>query len=269
MCAELHTYDYFEEDYRMYEIQKASMLKRISAFLLDFILMTIAVTGFALLLSVITGLDTHTTTMADKQAYYEETYNVDFDLTIEEMEKLPKEEQDRIQNVYNEQFAKDPDVIYAFNMIFNLTLVITSLSLLFGFMLLEFVIPLIFKNGQTVGKKVFSLGVVHTNSVRLTNVALFARTLLGKYTIETMVPVILITTMLFGSGGFVGVLVLGLLLVLQLFVFFKGKAYTPIHDVLGHTVCVDLSSQLVFENADELIKYKTSMHEEEVKNSDY
>ena len=84
----------------MYEIQKASMLKRMSAFLLDFILMTIAVTGFALLLSVVTGLSTHTDKLTERQAYYESTYGVDFETTEEDFNKLSKEEQDHILNVY-------------------------------------------------------------------------------------------------------------------------------------------------------------------------
>ena len=255
-------------DIAMYEIQKASMLKRISAFLLDFILLTIAVTGFALLLSIVTGLNNHTDKLAERQEYYETTYGVDFD-DVENFDKYTKEEQDHILNVYDNMFAKDPEVLYAYNMIFYLTLTIVTFSLLLSFLLLEFAIPMILKNGQTVGKKVFNLGIIHSNGIKLTGVALFARALLGKYTIETMIPIIVITTLLFGSGGPVGVIVLGLILVLQLFVFFKSKYYTPIHDVIGHTVCCDLSSQLMFENVEELIAYKQKMHEEAVKEADY
>ncbi|MBR2930468.1 MAG: RDD family protein [Clostridia bacterium] len=252
----------------MYDIQRASMLKRISAFLLDFILMMIAVTGFAFLLSLVTGFDGHNAELAAKQSEYETLYGVDFDIDPADYEKLTEDEQKKINDAY-EQFAKDKDVIKSYNMIFNLTLLITTLSIFLAFMLLEFVIPLIFKNGQTVGKKVFALGVVHTNAVRLTHVALFARTLLGKYTIETMVPVIIVIMMLFGSGGMTGLIVLGLILVLQLFVFFKDKLCTPIHDVLSHTVCVDLSTQMIFENADELIKYKEALHKEAADRADY
>ena len=256
-------------DIAMYEIQKASMLKRMSAFLLDFILMTIAVTGFALLLSVITGLDTHTDKLAEKQEYYETTYGVDFETTEEDFNKLSEEEQAHILNVYDNMFATDPEVLYAYNMIFYLTLTIATFSLLLSFLLLEFAIPMIFKNGQTIGKKVFNLGLVHNNSILLTGVALFARALLGKYTIETMIPIIVIVMLLFNSGGLGAILVLGLIIVLQLFVFFKSKYFTPIHDVISHTVCCDLSSQLMFENVDELIEYKKQLHEEAVQNADY
>jgi uncharacterized RDD family membrane protein YckC len=259
----------------MYEIQKASMLKRISAFLLDFILLTIAVTGFALLITVVMGLNpdtdisAHSAKLTEKQEYYESTYGVSFETTEEEFYQLPKEQQDYILNVYDNIFATDPEVIYSYNMIFYLTLTIATISLLLSFLLLEFVIPMLFKNGQTVGKKVFNLGLVHSNGIRITGVALFARSLLGKFTIETMIPIIVLATLLFGSAGPVGILVLGLILVLQLFVFFKSKFFTPIHDVIGHTVVCDLSSQLMFDSVEELIEYKKTLHEEEVKNAEY
>ena len=253
----------------MYDIQKASLLKRFSAFLLDFILMTIAVTGFAFLFSVIVGYDNYTDTLLEKEAYYEELYDVDFDYARANPDKLTKEEYDKVVNVYDNIYGKDPEVLFAYDMTFYLTLTMTTVSILLAYLLLELVVPLILKNGQTVGKKIFSIGVMHVNGVRLSGVALFARTLLGKYTIETMIPVIMITTMLFGGAGVVGLIVLGLILFLEVFVFFKNKIYTPIHDVLGHTVCVDLPSQLVFENEDELIAFKAKLHADAAERADY
>lgn len=253
----------------MFDIQKASLLKRFSAWLLDFILMTIAVTGFAYLISVVTGYQGYIDTISDKQAYYENEYGVDFDISEEDFNILSKEEQDYIVHVHDELYAKDNEVLYAYDMTINLTLTIATLSLLFSCMLLEFFVPLFLKNGQTVGKKLFAIGVVHANGVRLTNFALFARTLLGKYTIETMIPVIILVTMIFGGSGVVGITVLGLILILELFVFFKDKLFTPIHDVLGHTVCVDLASQMVFENVDELMAYKAKLHADAVEKAEY
>ncbi len=252
----------------MYEIQKASLLKRMSAFLLDFVLMTIAVTGIAFLLMVVTGYDNHASVVSEKRDFYEKEYGVDFDISIEDYEKLSEDE----KNIYleaDEAFSTDKEVAFAYNMMFNLVLIITSLSLLISYLTVEFVLPLIFKNGQTLGKKIFGIGIVFENSVRITNFALFSRTVLGKYTVETMIPVILIVTMIFGGGGLVALIVIGMLLILELFVFFKGKRYTLLHDVLCHTVCVDMSTQMIFENVDELNAYKAKVHAEAVQNADY
>ena len=43
----------------MLDLQKASMLKRISAFILDVILLAVAITGFAFFLSAVTGYDSY------------------------------------------------------------------------------------------------------------------------------------------------------------------------------------------------------------------
>ena len=154
-------------------------------------------------------------------------------------------------------------------MLANLTLIMITFSLLLSYILLELVIPIILGNGQTVGKKVFAIGVVHVNAVRLTGLGLFTRTILGKYTVEAMIPVMLILLTLFGGGGLTGLLVLGLLIILEVFTFTKNKQNTPIHDVLSHTVCVDLSVQQIYENENELIKHKERLHEEAVQDSDY
>lgn len=252
----------------MLGIQKAGLLKRFSAFLLDFILMTIAVTGLAFLLFSITGYDNHLAFVESKQAEYEDLYSVDFSITEEDLNKLPEEERKYIEDAYT-RFATDTEVVGAYNLMFNLTLMITSLSIFFAVLILEFIIPLILKDGMTVGKKIFGIGVIQENGVRMKTVAFFTRAILGKYTIEMMIPVILITMMLFGSGGLIGVIVLGLIVIFELFVFFKDKNYTLIHDVLAHTVCVDMQTQLIFDTEEELLAYKERIHAEMAERSPY
>ena len=67
------------------------------------------------------------------------------------------------------------------------------------------------KNGQTIGKKIFGLAVMQTDSVRVKPIAMLIRTLLGKYTIETMAPLLIIFLILFGSLGTVGLIMLAVL----------------------------------------------------------
>ena len=76
-----------------------------------------------------------------------------------------------------------------------------TIGVAISIMITDFVIPLFFKNGQTVGKKVFGLCLVKKNSVRIKNVQLFVRTLLGKFAIELMVPLYIIIMFYFGLMG--------------------------------------------------------------------
>lgn len=252
----------------MYNIQKAGLLKRFSAFLLDFILMAIAVTGLALLLSTVLNYDSYVSGLTEKREHYEATYDVNFDIKKEDYDALSEEDRKVIDDAYA-IYMKDADVVFNYNMLFNLTLIIASFSLILSYLLLEFVIPLILKNGQTVGKKVFAIGVVHVNAVRVTSIAMFARTILGKCVLEMMVPLIIFATLIFGSGGIVGLLVLGLILFIEVFCFFREGKFTFIHDVIAHTVAVDLSTQMIFNNFDEMISYKKKIHADEANNADY
>ncbi len=260
----------------IFEIQKASLLKRFSAFLLDFIFMTVAVTGFAALIGFCTGFEGYFDTYSSKSEYYASAieideavdFKVDFNIAKENYDKLSEENRKKIDDAYA-AFQKDEEVIYAYNMIFNLTLIILTFSMLLGYLLLEFLIPLILGNGQTVGKKVFAIGIIHTNGVKINNIVLFTRALLGKYTIESMVPIIIFLLMIFGGGGIIGLMVLCIILITELFMFFKNKMFTPIHDVIGSTIAVDLPSQKVFNNADELIAYKNALHERIAKEAEY
>ena len=254
----------------MLGIQKAGLLKRFSAFLLDFILLTIVVTGLAFLLFQVTGYDNHLAFVENKEAEYEAKYSVEFDVLFndEEFNKLSEAEQKSLTDYYV-KFASDPEVAGAYNLMFNLTLMITSLSIFLAVFILEFIIPLFLKDGMTVGKKIFGIGVIQENGVRMKNVTFFTRAILGKYTIEMMIPVIIITMMLLGSGGLIGVIVLGLILLFEAFVFFKDKNYTLIHDVLAHTVCVDMQTQLIFDTEEELLAYKERIHAEMAERSPY
>ena len=74
----------------------------------------------------------------------------------------------------------------------NYTFIIISFSILIGFLIVEFLFPMIFKNGQTLGKKIFGIGVMRVDGVKVTTPILFVRSILGKFTIETMMPVLMV-----------------------------------------------------------------------------
>ena len=248
----------------IYDLQKASMWKRVSALLFDFILLVIAVAGFAFILSTAFEFDKHNTALNDAYVKYEAEYGVVFDISQEEFMELSEEKQQTWNNAY-QALVKDTEAMYSYNMVINLTLVISSLAILLGFLALEFFVPIKLGNGQTLGKKIFGIAVMRTDGVRVTAPLLFIRTILGKFTIETMIPVLICIMIFFNTIGVVGMLILGLILLLQIILMISTHTNSCIHDLLAKTVAVDMQSQLIFETEEEMIAYKNKVHAEKVK----
>lgn len=254
----------------IYDVQKASLLKRFSAFLLDFILIIVLASGFAFLLSWITKIDSYTETLQGYFKEYEERYGVDFDISAKDYNELTQERKDYYQEVYGKIFSENPDASKAYSMSRALPLLITTISLLLSYLVFEFIIPLCLKNGQTVGKKVFGLGVVFNNSVRVTNFALFSRAIFGKYTIETMFPLMLVMLVFYWQMNvIVAFALIAALLILQIVLLFATKTRSFIHDVLASTVVVDMSSQMIFQSTDELIAYQEEVSRQQAEKKEY
>ncbi|MBO5324194.1 MAG: RDD family protein [Oscillospiraceae bacterium] len=250
------------------DIQRANMWKRISAAFLDLILLVILITGIALLLSQIVNYNSYVTALNDGYAKYEEMYDVEFGLDQDAFDALSKEEQDRYMEASN-AMDQDEEVIYAYDMTINLSFLIISVSIFLGYLILEFFVPMLFGNGQTIGKKMFSLALMRTDSVKLTNFALFVRSMLGKCTIETMVPAMLFMAMLVAPIGMIApTIILGLLAV-QIGLLVSSRNRACIHDLMAVTVVIDHSSQMIFETADDLMEHKKQLAAEEAQRQDY
>lgn len=247
----------------MYDFQKANMWKRISAALCDLIALAIVVVGIALLLSTVLGFDGYFVRWEEISNSYAEEYGVDLDISTTDFKALGEEERARYEAA-DKAVAADSEANYVYGMIVNLTLIIITFSILVAFLLLEFLVPLLFGNGQTLGKKVFGVAVMRVDGVKLSPVLLFARTVLGKYTVETMIPVFIIIMIALGLMGIFGTVVILGLLLLQLVLLITTKARTPLHDKLAHTVCVDLASQMIFDSPEALLEYKKRIHAEQV-----
>ncbi len=284
----------------IYDLQKASILKRISAFLLDFILVCILATGFIFLISAIVDFDGKLKQVQELETKIYKDYNLDeyfkvlqtegdqtesddktkkeyhsILLTEEEYNKLSEEGKLAHDNAHKEFFEQSAhlkvakgsgvNVYGAYMLLFNLVFMMVSLGLFFAILITEFVMPLILKHGRTVGKRVFGVGVMLINGVKISNVALFVRAMLGKYAIETMVPVALIIWFFMTPNG-AFLLVIVALLLLQLILIIATKNNSLIHDILSSTVTVDMATQMIFNSYDDLLKYKEQVHEDAVNN---
>lgn len=239
----------------IYDLQKASMGKRISAFLFDGILLGTLAVAFAFLISVITGFDNYNSQLNAAYEKYEAQYGMTFDITYEEYNALTPEQSAVYEEAYN-ALSADEEAMSAYSMIVSLTLVITTFGILLAYAVLEFLIPLLFGNGQTLGKKIFSVGLMRTDGVKLTTFQLFVRTFLGKYTIETMIPMLILLMLYFGTIGIVGTAIILGLLLLDVILIIATKTNSTIHDLLAVTVAVDISSQMIFRSPQDLIDYQ-------------
>ena len=250
------------------DIQKATFWKRFAAWLLDFILLAVLATGVMYLASIILGCDRYIDQVNDAYSHYEEAYGISFEVKQEEYEAFTDEQRQNWDDAY-QALINDDDAMYAYNMMVNLILVMATAGILIAMLILHFVIPLILKNGQTIGKKIFGIAVMRTNSVQIGAVSLFTRALLGKYTLETMIPVLVVLMLMFNVTGLMGTLLVLAIGIAQVVMLCVTKTNSLIHDKLADTVVVDLASQMIFATEEDLLDYKKRMSADNAAQASY
>ena len=242
-----------------FSIQKASFWKRISAYMIDTVLMIFLTMALFLVFSPIFKVDDHSQKLRDYKNQYAAQYEVDLDLASKNSSTIPEEEKAAYEANYekyeamNEAMAKDKevqavnaDIIIAFAASF-------AVSIFFATLLLCFVIPLLFKDGRTLGKRVFGLAVIRTNGVKISTPVLFIRSMVGVYAIETMFPILLVFMMIMGMLGLIGgILLIGFAL-LQIACMITTQNNQCVHDLLTDSVVVDMASQTIYETEEDLI----------------
>ena len=239
----------------MLDLQKASVLKRISASIFDIIILATLAVGLMWGTSSFLKYESYAERLRAREEFYAEKYGVDFDITAKEYEALT-DEQKEIYELASKEYGEDKEAQYVYTMMFNLILIIVTFPILVSFLILEFIIPLCLKNGQTLGKKIFGIAVMQTNGTRIKHVTVFVRSILGKYTVGTMIPVYCILPFAFGAGDLLGLIVAAIILVVQVAMVFATRTNSPIHDGLSSTVVVDFATQMIFETEEELLEYK-------------
>ncbi len=245
----------------VFDLQKASLWKRISAFLFDGILFSIVAVLFAFLLSGLLGYDGYRQALNDRYDYYAQAYDTNMNPTSEEYEAMSEADVRRFLDAY-EAMSQDEETIRAYRMTLQLTLLIISFSLLLACLIMEFLLPLLLKNGQTLGKKIFSLGLMRADGVKVSALSLFVRAILGKYTLEIMIPVLIALMLYMGALGTMGWILLALILLVNLAVMYFTHTNSLLHDLMAGTVVIDLPSQMIFDSPEAMIAYKERIHAE-------
>lgn len=252
----------------IYDLQKASVWKRFAAWLLDFILVIILVVGIAFLLSSALGYDQYSDRVIEIYDQYEAQYGVSFDVSPEEYQGWTEEERQLFDRAYQELVSNE-EAMHAYKKTVELIVPIVCLSILFAIIVLEFVVPLLLKNGQTVGKKAFSLCVVRIDCVRMNTLQLFVRTVLGKFAIETMLPVFILMAVFWNIANAAMILILIALVVAQWIILLTTRKNQAIHDLLSGTAVADYSGQKIFESEEELLELQKKLAAERAANQVY
>ena len=251
-----------------YDIHKAGLWKRVSAGLFDVILTAILAAGIVFLLSSVLGYDGYSKTVNEAYDKYEAQFGINFDITQEEFEALSAQERQLYEDAA-EAMNADTEAVYAYNMMTRLILLMITAGLLLSHIVLEFLVPLWLKNGQTLGKKIFGICLIRTDGVKVNNLQMFTRTVLGKFTIETMVPVYIVLMLFFDGIGLLGTVILGAIGIGQLVSYAVTRTNSLIHDLLAGTAVVDFSSQRIFASTEALVEYQKRIAAERAARQEY
>lgn len=250
------------------DLRKANFTKRIAAALLDFILLAVLASGAATLLAITFGYGTHADTIEARQKHFESQYGIKFEITQEEYDALSEDARKNYDDAF-QALIEDEAFLRAYNMQTSLTMLITTFSVLIGVVAVEFVIPLFLKNGQTVGKKVFGIALVRTDGVQISPLQLFIRAILGKFTIELMIPIYAVLMIFFNAANIFTLAIMAGLLLGQLVCVAATRTNSPIHDLLAGTAAVDMSTQMIFKSREDLLEYTKKLHADEANRAEY
>ena len=271
----------------MYELQKASLLKRASAYLLDIILVAVLAVGFGWIFSSILNYDDYYAQYTAMQNEYQKNFGIVVTVTPDDFEALTAEQKSAYEKdlditlpdtreeyearyiAADDAMKQDKELIKVYSMLLYFSLITATFGVLLAFLVLEFGVPMLLKNGQTIGKKIFSIGVMQITGVRISPFSLFVRAILGKYSIGTMIPLLCCILFFFGAGGEFPVLLVFGIVLLQAALLIVTREHKTIHDLIGSTVVVDMQTQMIFKDKDALLAHQKKMAAEKADNFRY
>ena len=251
-----------------YTLQRASIWKRISAWLLDAILLCIVATMMAWALSSLLHYDSYQQQFQERCTLISSEYGISLNATQAEIDAMTPEQLATLEAA-SAALSADDEALYAWNMMINLIILMLSMSVLLAYLVLEFAVPMFFGHGRTVGKKIFGIAVMRQEGVRVNGVCIFIRTILGKFAIETMIPAMMLLMLYFGAIGLPGLLITAAILLVEIVLLATTHERCMIHDKLANTVAVDFASQMIFDSQEALIAYKQKVAAEKAASQSY
>lgn len=249
-----------------FTIQRAGIWKRISAFLFDAVILFTVAIGIAAILSAIIGYDKTAEAYEKRERELADIIEAkgeykELGITFDEPRESYKDEKltayDKAVKELEALRQNDGTLAGSFAFLYYKAKVIVGLAFLIAFLLLEFAVPLFFKNGRTFGKKIFGIGVVHSNGVKVRGITMFARSILMKFAVETMIPMsILIDFYFMVETGLIMVLLAFAILSTHIIIPIVTKTNSALHDGFTSTVVIDYATQMIFESEADLVEYQ-------------
>ena len=236
----------------IYTPKKAKRIKRLAAFMIDVICIIIVFTGVLYLAATISNY-------ANMSAELEQLY---IDLGV----KIPgeKEGQYVFCEIGNKECEDALKTLYGmdefyvlFDGVQNFLIYGPIGSLFVSLLIFELIVPLILKNGQTIGMKLFNVGLISKNDIRVKPLQIFVRFLFGKFIINGIVPLLGILYIFVSDGaGITGAMLLLLFLIANLACYGVGKNYTFVPDTLSGVYPIDMQEQIFFDSEAQLMAAK-------------
>lgn len=185
------------------------------------------------------NIETYNKSKQDSQYFnvVDDEYVIKNEVTIERIRTFFNSEYEKALTLFNNyddvylDLARDITMYSIFTIVISITL---------SSLILYLIIPLCMKNGETIGKKLFSIGVASAkDGFRVRKSQLVIRYLVF-YTLEILVSIIAIG--------------LPLIVSFSMLVFSKN-GYT-IHDYLAATVLVDRKKSVIYKDYEEFINHE-------------
>lgn len=216
-------------------LQKAPFFKRLLALMLDWMFIVIIIFTCVIPMSFLLKVDEYSEKFDQYYSEYEKKYGVDFDLTEEQFNAMTEEELKLYEEAYN-ALTSDEEANKAHDALFKRMLGSIELAILAGYLVMDVLFPLMLKNGQTLGKRVFGLAVRRTAGEPASMLTILSRTVIGKFTVQTAIPALAVCSILMGSLNLIGILYIVAILVANIVLLIKKNK--ALHDVLADTIVV-------------------------------
>lgn len=231
---------------------KANMINRVAAFFLDFVLFVILVTGSLFITAKIANFDSHNDILHEQ---YREIGYEKFNEETNEWYYIS--EDDENFNIVIEKYKKNEIIQKEESYINSFVLNAPLLCIFIAMFIVEILLPLIFKNGQTLGMKCLKVAFISNNQIAVKPLQVFIRGLFGKIVLMGLIPFMGLFFAFFNpNGGLSGTLIIVLIYGIHFVMLFASKNKSSLSDMIGQMYAVDYNQTIFYKNIEELNKAK-------------
>ena len=239
------------------EPKVAAAHKRFAAFFIDLVVFILLLTGVTLVVGEVAGYNRNAELLEEKYVEHG-IYVMD--------EKLNEYVFCDTSNEVCQQgwitFNQDEEACAYYDKSVELTTLILTISVFVTYSIVELVVPLIFKNGQTLGMHFFKIGLVSNDGVRINPKQVFIRFLFGKYIVATMIPIYALIFLFFNLyGGLLGLITFASVLGIDLLMTLTSPKKAGIANSIASCFACDLDTSMIYDTIEEVNAIKGAEQE--------